>query len=499
VASFFISLQHILCDVITSVGGSFEFGAMYLDSEGVLGDSNMDETSCAAHLNELLLEVEAKYGQRCPGGDLFFTWKDTLVSVALMDLESYGIPPFSERVCVILTSPRSHIYGPADIVQETNIFVEACGVVAVVVSAAMLVSSLYVAMVVQRSVWQDRRDADMDQVRAAESALKELSYPMCIIEAKDFLKMITWHSHEHWRDSGILIILDTLQDIREFQQTRSIVFISHQWLGYSQPDTEDNLQMRVMQRAVAVLQRYTEKELYVWLDYLSVAQRHLGLQQMAVNALPVYVSVVNSFLICAPEATHRDTGLPCGFHSYSERGWCRMEMLAKACGSGTSHIYVCRGDGVYLEELAVSQMNCLSFNVYEGVFTKESDKEMLVLPTLGLYSRVLRKEGDDVSMILMTMKAGINTFFPSHYIVELTDGTHQKRTLFGTVIRALEKHVQNTSDTTEGSGESTAGLSASLDAGRTWHLLDFDLRKETTPAPGTSSHDPGPMTQVLAV
>jgi len=79
----------------------------------------------------------------------------------------------------------------------------------------------------------------MALVRTAHETLTCLTCPMYLVKATDFVSMVTWKCHEHWRDRGMLVALDTLQDIYEFQQKRSITFISHQWLGYSFPDTED--------------------------------------------------------------------------------------------------------------------------------------------------------------------------------------------------------------------------------------------------------------------
>merc|ERR1712136_117906 len=199
-----------------------------------------------------------------------------------------------------------------------------------------------------------------DEVRhlvKAEGAVQSLSYPMTLVDAHDFLNMLAWECHEEWRDRGKLTMLDTLEEVHKFKELNIIVFISHQWLGHSQPDSRDRVQMRVMQRALSSVCKKSEKRVYVWGDYLCVAQRHPECQTMAVAALPVYVSVMNLFIICAPDAVHQDTGLTCGLATYSQRGWCRMEMLSKAAGSGLSNILVCHGNN-QVQELRDVKEQC---------------------------------------------------------------------------------------------------------------------------------------------
>merc|ERR1712136_705339 len=84
-----------------------------------------------------------------------------------------------------------------------------------------------------------------DEVRhlvKAEGAVQSLSYPMTLVDAHDFLNMSAWECHEEWRDRGKLTMLDTLEEVHKFKELNFIVFISHQWLGHSQPDSRDRVQ-----------------------------------------------------------------------------------------------------------------------------------------------------------------------------------------------------------------------------------------------------------------
>ena len=163
---------------------------------------------------------------------------------------------------------------------------------------------------------------------------------------------------------------------------------------------------------------------------------------MAIAALPVYVSIVDHFLICAPDAEHRDSHLKCGLTSYLERGWCRMEMLAKACGSGLKHMYVCSDDGRELLELIREDFDCLSFSVYDGVFSREEDKLSLVNPILGLYSLMLRQSRDeDVHGILNTIKHDKCRFFPPRMSLPREGGARTTK-LFGDLATTMETYVE---------------------------------------------------------
>ena len=103
-----------------------------------------------------------------------------------------------------------------------------------------------------------------------------------------------------------------------------------------------------------------EKTLFVWVDYICVSQRHTKAQWMAVSSLPVYVSMVDIIIIIAPDATHPDTKNVCGLSTYTRRGWCRLEMLAKACGSGFQNVYSVEGTGTSLRRLSQEDFEHLS-------------------------------------------------------------------------------------------------------------------------------------------
>jgi len=313
---------------------------------------------------------------------------------------------------------------------------------AVTVSCVLLGFSVCGSLQAQAADWHDKRQDEVRQLVEAEGAVQRLSYPMTLVDAHDFLNMSAWECHEEWRDRGKLTMLDTLEEVHKFKELNFIVFISHQWLGHSQPDSRDRVQMRVMQRALSSVCKDSEKRVYVWVDYLCVAQRHPECQTMAVAALPVYVSVMNLFIICAPDGVHQDTGLTCGLATYSQRGWCRMEMLSKAAGSGLSNILVCHGNN-QVQELRDLKEQCLSFRVFEGSFTRDADKETLVQPSLGLYSLMLRQANKEaVQRILDEINNDPSGFFPPDYELDVEGSPTVTRDLFGQLPSLMKRRIE---------------------------------------------------------
>mmetsp|Transcript_7837 Transcript_7837/g.25838 ORF Transcript_7837/g.25838 Transcript_7837/m.25838 type:complete len:246 (+) Transcript_7837:2191-2928(+) len=127
----------------------------------------------------------------------------------------------------------------------------------------------------------------------------------------------------------------------------------------------------------------------VWCDYTSISQKHPKLQRLAIASLPMYAAYCDVFVAVAPTAVHHDHGCTMDLEDYCKRGFCRVEMLSKLCGSGSANSYVMQGTGGLLRPFPLES---LSFFVFEGQFTIESDKELLVVPALGLYSLIIRQK-----------------------------------------------------------------------------------------------------------
>ena len=66
---------------------------------------------------------------------------------------------------------------------------------------------------------------------------------MVLIGARDFLELEELVCYEDLRDAGKLVVLDSLKQVHDFRESNRIVFYSHQWPGWSEPDDERRSQL----------------------------------------------------------------------------------------------------------------------------------------------------------------------------------------------------------------------------------------------------------------
>eukprot|EP00398_MALV-I-01_sp_L67-1_P000299 gene299-47_t len=179
--------------------------------------------------------------------------------------------------------------------------------------------------------------------------------------------------------------------------TRPILFVSHQWTSFKHPDPS-NVQFNRLQSALRSLlsgkvvqcneafkghpgQPTNEifasllKDGLIWFDYISVPQlkaRHNKfdsedsdqfnpvpksgnqLEQMlkAINSVPAYVRRAAIMMVLAPVVQHAENDTDCEFGTWFERGWCRLEACVGALVSSTNYmILVESGEKVSLINL----------------------------------------------------------------------------------------------------------------------------------------------------
>lgn len=76
------------------------------------------------------------------------------------------------------------------------------------------------------------------------------------------------------------------------------------------------------------------------MDYTSIPQSNVFLQQAAINSLSVYATYSSVFLTLVTNDSNDQEAL----HSYNQRGWCRLELLSfMACGWSERESYICDG------------------------------------------------------------------------------------------------------------------------------------------------------------
>ena len=300
------------------------------------------------------------------------------------------------------------------------------------------------------------------QVKEAQVGAKQLTHPMCLLCATTFINKGVLTPYETLRDAGLLVVLDTMEQVEAFKKHKTVIFLSHQWLGWGIPDPQ-NVHFRAMCHAVRQVMRrmhlgdnYDLDQVYVWVDYSSIAQEHRGMQMLAVSSLPVYCSVAHAFVAVVPEAEHTNKKVTCDVASYNQRGWCRAEMLSKVCGSGVENMYLLDSVHGQLRPVATESMANINLHVFEGEFSccalkhkncETCDKELLTLPVLGLYSLMLRQsESFFFSMLLNKFEAEEDRWFPRSFTFERegADGhvDTEQRELFGDLRKEMLKFTK---------------------------------------------------------
>ena len=241
----------------------------------------------------------------------------------------------------------------------------------------------------------EKRRQMQEKVNEATETVNHLAHPMVFVSAEWFLKAGRMVKHEDARTQHCLFTVDTMEELKGFKKGNVLIFFSHQWLAWSEPDPED-LQYNAMVSALHELseaKNLTLSNTYIWLDYTSIPQTHRGLQRLSINSLTNYAGACDYFVIVAPGKTnHKDTGILCDKISYQERAWCRAEQLAHGCRRGVENMNL-TADGGGLEPLTWDWIKA-SFQIFSGRLTccarghigmEQCDQEYLVTPVLGEY------------------------------------------------------------------------------------------------------------------
>ena len=173
----------------------------------------------------------------------------------------------------------------------------------------------------------EKAERSLASVVEAKTSASQLMHPMVLVSAATFVELGALVSYEDLRLSGKLTFLDTLEQLTEFKATSKVIFLSHQWLGWGAPDpggVHYAAMVRATRGAIEMLLPGAAAAdalaaAYVWVDFGSIAQRHRGMQVMAISSLPVYAAFADAFVVVAPSTTHAQTGAPCGLDSYNTR------------------------------------------------------------------------------------------------------------------------------------------------------------------------------------
>lgn len=107
------------------------------------------------------------------------------------------------------------------------------------------------------------------QMRDAISGLTAFKYSYNLVSFDKFKAAGKLVTHEEMRDTGALTVFDLWEDALAFSKSgKVIIFFSHQWLGWSEPDP-NNVHFPVMVEAVyKLIQQFHHKEtdVYIWIE-----------------------------------------------------------------------------------------------------------------------------------------------------------------------------------------------------------------------------------------
>eukprot|EP00325_Prymnesiales_sp_UTEX-LB-985_P006737 CAMPEP_0174704688 /NCGR_PEP_ID=MMETSP1094-20130205/8184_1 /TAXON_ID=156173 /ORGANISM="Chrysochromulina brevifilum, Strain UTEX LB 985" /LENGTH=971 /DNA_ID=CAMNT_0015902771 /DNA_START=18 /DNA_END=2933 /DNA_ORIENTATION=- len=388
--------------------------ACIINSEGAMAMAS------AAH------QVKAAIGTSCPPERREFEFGGNIVDVTPFYAEDYGLPGLAPPGywCQLTMIPRRNVYRSTDEAQENIAIVLSVTISGILVGVLMMLLALWVVNRARADLQRGRRLKEEQLVQQAVSGMEALTHPMVLVPAELFVGFGELPMHENLRDDRVgLITINNLQELRQLKHVkkRKVIFISHQWLSRSAPDPS-NAHYRSMKSAVEQVATSANAPLdgyAVWCDYCSISQKHPKLQRLAIASLPMYAAYCDVFIAVAPVAMHHDYGCTLDLEGYCKRGFCRVEMLSKICGSGILNSYVMDGNHQLLRPFPLER---LSYFVFEGEFTVESDKEELVVPALGLYSLIIRqKDQPHMKQVYELVQAHKARFFPPEWTPTFTN------------------------------------------------------------------------------
>eukprot|EP00966_Prymnesium_polylepis_P108780 2518021-Prymnesium_polylepis.1 len=247
------------------------------------------------------------------------------------------------------------------------------------------------------------------EVQATVDSTGSLAFGMVLVSAREFLASGRFMPFEALRDTphSPLKVLDTLKEARDFARDQTIIFFSHQWLAYDEPDPE-RVHYQCMSTVVKniVAQQGTPglEATWVWVDYSCMPQRNSTTLRLAVSDLSEVASLATYFVVTAPPVVHADTGEACDTSTYQARGWCRLEQFSYVCTgktptmlistggeAGAFHSYVSQPAEWKQQALGVlrGQFTCCQRTKDHTVGDMPCDKEKLKPALLRMYMKAI--------------------------------------------------------------------------------------------------------------
>ncbi len=195
----------------------------------------------------------------------------------------------------------------------------------------------------------------LQQDKALDLSMK---FPMYVVSLQNVLKMTDVRCHQQLLEDGILT---TMGD------SGKAMLLSHQWVSQHHPDPHGK-QLKVFQDAMknlldgSIAPNYSawaelmslyvgrprfatsdlsDTSLFVWYDYFSIPQYTVTVHSRSVStnlyadqrngilSIPAYIHRCDFFVVLCPSMKHATLPAELNYHSWAERGWCRLEAMAR--------------------------------------------------------------------------------------------------------------------------------------------------------------------------
>ncbi|KAL3928677.1 MAG: hypothetical protein SGPRY_002286 [Prymnesium sp.] len=221
-----------------------------------------------------------------------------------------------------------------------------------------------------------RLEALHKQVDSSSESSGKLSFGIVLVNARFFLRHGRLLPYETLRDlnqlkarsppfTGFFSVLDTLRAAKEFANDQIIIFFSHQWLGWDEPDPK-NVHYSCIAKAInSIIEKSNsnQKNTWVWVDRSCIPQLNPTTLGLAVSDLSEVAALASYLVVVAPPTTHCDSHEPSNMTSYQSRGWyerpgptcrlegsdgpvcirCRLEQFAYVCTGKTESMLISTG------------------------------------------------------------------------------------------------------------------------------------------------------------
>ncbi|KAL1529634.1 hypothetical protein AB1Y20_000576 [Prymnesium parvum] len=325
-------------------------------------------------------------------------------------------------------------------------------VVVIIIPLLCAGSLFFVAWFVRRCY---KRKYDWKKVQEAIESIHKPQYPMVMVKFSTMKQLGKFVKHEDLRNAGQAICYDTVEELRTLSRYSPVVFISHQWLGYSTPDP-NNDHFRATVEACEKLcqaQHVDPEDLLVWIDYMSIPQKLQNTQLLAIHSLAIYARCCRYFIIVAPQVLHADSQLECSPATYLKRGWCRLEQWSRLTyGRKGMYLFGETRELQVLDSDAMREWCRSSIMVFEGDFTCQADKKRLCSTVLGLWAiAVLKKQGGKEYFLYDLVNENRRRVFPPELFPRGQSHLAEKCILHKDYGAGLKREVLNVVDFAQGS------------------------------------------------